>query len=90
MSPPSTPLVKKRSGPSSFRMMGKQSPAAAGGHHPKPLAKVLREAPKIAKGGGQKWCPQQVAVTTSYDDDDMEVDGSDEENVAVTEHNFKH
>jgi hypothetical protein len=36
-------------GPSLFNAMGKLSPAVAEGHHPKPLARELRKAPKEAK-----------------------------------------
>jgi hypothetical protein len=44
-------LVKKQSGSSSFRVTGKWSSAAAGGNHPKPLAKALGKAPKAGKRG---------------------------------------
>jgi hypothetical protein len=33
---------------------------------------------------------QQVTVATRYDNDDMEVDGSDEKYVTTTKHKFKH
>jgi hypothetical protein len=44
-----------------------------GGHCPKPLAKVLRNVAKAAKKG-QKRCPQRVATTISYNDDNKEAD----------------
>jgi hypothetical protein len=46
---------------------GKRSPKAVGGHRPKPPAKVLREAPKVAKRGksGTFNLPQLLPVATT-------------------------
>jgi hypothetical protein len=67
--------------------MVKQSPVATGEHRLNPPAVVLRKEPKVKKG--QKRCPQGVIVTTSYNENDREADGSDEEYVVAIELDFK-
>jgi hypothetical protein len=68
--------------------MGKWSPEVAGWHRPKLQAKTLRKVPKVAKRGGGTM-PQRVKVTTSCNNDDKEVNGS-EEYVTTTKRDFKH
>jgi hypothetical protein len=72
-------------GPSLFRASGKWSSVAAGQHRTKPQA--LRKALRAARRG--KMAPRRVTVATDGNDDDKEADDSDDEYVAVTEHNFK-
>jgi hypothetical protein len=87
-SPPGTPLVKKRLGPSLSRATGILSLATAG-VPPKATGKGGKRSAKGSKKG-QKRCPQWVAITSSYDDDDKEADDSYKEHVAAIEHDFKH
>jgi hypothetical protein len=67
MSPPGMLMVKRQSGPSLFRAMGKRSPAAAGAPS-KATGNGTKKGDKDNKKG-QKRCPQRVAVTTSCNND---------------------
>jgi hypothetical protein len=70
--------------------MGRQSPVAVEGHHPKEPTKVQRGVLKAIRGGQS--VTQRVIVTTSCDegDNDMEADDSDEELIATVKHELKH
>jgi hypothetical protein len=56
-----------------------------------PYKVIGKGAKKSTKGGkiGQMQHPRWVVVTTSGIDDDKDVDGSDEEYVTTTEHDFQ-
>jgi hypothetical protein len=58
---------------------------------PKAAGKGVRRSAKGNKRG-PKWHPQQVTITTSYNDgdNDKEADDSDEEHVATVECDVKH
>jgi hypothetical protein len=80
------------------RAMGKQALVMVEGRHSERLARALRGEPMVTigapkmMGGGAKRQPQQVTVTTSYNegDDDKEASDSNEEHIAVAECDFKH
>jgi hypothetical protein len=69
------------SGTSLFWAMGRRHSTAAF----KAIGKGTTKGAKDSKKGRPRW----VAVTTSSNDDDKEVDGSNKEYVTATEHDFK-
>jgi hypothetical protein len=62
-----------------------------GGSRATPSKATDKSIKKGVKGSKkeEKWCPRQVVVTTSGNDDDKEADDFDEGYVAATKHDFK-
>jgi hypothetical protein len=67
---------------------GKTVPSSSREAPSKATNKGTKKGTKSSKKG-QKWHPGRVAIATSSNDNDKEVDGSDDEYVAATERNFK-
>jgi hypothetical protein len=66
----------------------KMDPGSSQAAPPKATSKGAKKGAKGDKKG-QKRRPQQVTVTTSCDNNNNEVDGSNKEYVAAAEHDFK-
>jgi hypothetical protein len=82
--------VRKWSGPSLYRAVGKRHRAAVGGGGTKAADKCKKSGARSDKRGPKQW-PQGVTVATSNDegDNDKDTGDSDEELIAAAERDFK-